>query len=89
MDDRYLETSPNLADAGQKVGRRPASVPRRDLEALGHPTSPIRAIRAKCLDCCVQDASEVRKCRQTDCPLWPYRMGTNVFHSRAGKRSHD
>lgn len=28
----------------------------------------------KCLDC-VYDPSEVRKCVQTDCPLWPLRMG--------------
>ena len=34
----------------------------------------LKAIRAKCLDC-AYIPSEVRKCVQTDCPLWPLRMG--------------
>lgn len=34
-----------------------------------------QAIRAKCLDCCCGQASEVRKCTVTNCPLWIYRLG--------------
>ena len=41
------------------------------------PTTPIRAIRAKCLDCCANQAQEVRLCPCYDCPLYPYRMGHN------------
>jgi len=37
--------------------------------------TPIKAIRAKCLDCCCQQMAEVRRCPSTDCPLWEYRMG--------------
>lgn len=37
--------------------------------------TPMRAIRAKCLDCSSQQPSEVRKCTITQCPLWPYRLG--------------
>lgn len=37
--------------------------------------TPIKAIRAKCLDCCCDQMSEVRLCPATDCPLWEYRMG--------------
>jgi len=37
--------------------------------------TPIKAIRAKCLDCCCDQMSEVRRCPATDCPLWEYRMG--------------
>lgn len=33
------------------------------------------AIRARCLDCCNHQLSEVRLCPATDCPLFPYRMG--------------
>jgi hypothetical protein len=43
---------------------------------------PLKAIREKCLDCCVGQHSEVRRCRITDCSLWPYRMGKNPFHER-------
>ena len=39
--------------------------------------SPLRAIRAKCLDCCLGSKDEVRLCPATDCPLYPYRMGKN------------
>jgi hypothetical protein len=39
--------------------------------------SPLKAIRAKCLDCCAEQPSEVRLCPSENCPLWPYRMGHN------------
>ena len=45
--------------------------------------TPIRAIRAKCLDCCCGSAQEVKLCPITDCPLYPYRMGHNP--NRKGK----
>ena len=34
-----------------------------------------KAIRAYCLGCCCDSASEVRKCPTVDCPLYPYRLG--------------
>ena len=37
--------------------------------------TPIRSIRAKCLDCCCGSAMEVRLCPAANCPLYPYRMG--------------
>ena len=37
--------------------------------------TPIKSIRAKCVDCCCGDLKEVRQCPITECPLWPYRMG--------------
>lgn len=37
--------------------------------------TPIKAIRAKCKDCCCGDNREIRECTITDCPLHPYRMG--------------
>lgn len=37
--------------------------------------TPIKAIRAKCLDCCCGSALEVRLCGATDCPIYPYRLG--------------
>lgn len=39
------------------------------------PSSPIKSIRAKCLDCMCNNAAEVRRCPSVDCPLYPYRMG--------------
>ena len=37
--------------------------------------TPMRAIRAKCIDCCCGQRAEVRQCTAQRCPLWPYRMG--------------
>lgn len=37
--------------------------------------TPIKAIRAKCLDCCCGQVAEVRLCIDEECPLWEYRMG--------------
>ena len=37
--------------------------------------TPIKAIRAKCLDCSCGEKKEVRLCPIERCPLWPYRMG--------------
>ena len=39
--------------------------------------SPLKAIRAKCLDCTAEQPQEVRLCPSENCPLWPYRMGHN------------
>lgn len=45
-----------------------------------HSKKPLlKVIREKCLDCCVDQPSEVRKCHITACSLWPYRMGENPF----------
>lgn len=46
------------------------------------PPTPLKAIRAKCLDCVCFQPSEVRKCPAKECPLWPFRMGRNP--NRAG-----
>ena len=37
--------------------------------------TPIKAIRAKCIDCCCGSYKEVRLCTVIDCALYPYRMG--------------
>jgi hypothetical protein len=37
--------------------------------------TPLKAIRAWCLECSGQNAAEVRRCPKTDCPLYSYRMG--------------
>lgn len=37
--------------------------------------TPIKAIRAKCLDCSCGQIKEIRECSDKNCPLFPYRMG--------------
>lgn len=58
------------------------------LDDTSHPRghtkkSLLKVIRAKFLDCCGDQPSEVKICHITDCSLWPYRMGKNPFHTRS------
>lgn len=39
--------------------------------------TPVKAIRAKCLDCCCDQRDEVKLCPVKTCPLWAYRLGKN------------
>ena len=39
------------------------------------PTTPMKAIRLKCLDCCAGQLLEINKCHIEKCPLWKYRTG--------------
>ena len=41
--------------------------------------TPIKAIRAKCLDCAAGSSNEVRLCTVKGCALHPYREGTKPF----------
>jgi hypothetical protein len=79
----YLEPSPYAADRGEIIGVSPLNLSRKDILALGHPTTPMQAIRANCLDCCNGSPAEVRKCTAIGCALWPLRMGKNVYHASA------
>ncbi len=41
--------------------------------------SPLKAIRAKCLECSGDYINEVRECPITDCPLYAFRFGKNPY----------
>jgi len=53
--------------------------PRRDRAA----TSPLAAIRAKCLDCCCGSFKSVKFCT-VGCALWPFRFGKRPATIRKG-----
>lgn len=52
---------------------------KKNMESL----TPIRAIRAKCLDCSNGSPREVKICVSGACVLYPYRLGEQP--SRKGK----
>lgn len=56
-----------------RLGKRPD----KDTAYEGTVLTPIRAIRARCLDCSGFIPSEVRHCFLPGCVLHPYRMGKN------------
>ena len=80
-----LMPSPFEADAGHLIGRDPRDVSAAEfLHHLPDAATGLRAIRAKCLDC-AHTASEVRKCVQHTCPLWPLRMGVKPLGLREAR----
>ena len=54
-------------------------------EAGHKPQSPLRAIRAKCLDCSCYQLNEIRLCEATGCALWPFRAGRHPWIVEAKK----
>jgi len=67
----------------ESIGRDPRDMTNDELIALGHQKMPVLdAIRARCIDCCANQISEVRKCVAVACPSWPYRMGTNPWREK-------
>ena len=77
--DDYLAPSPIQDDGGHQIGRLPQEIPIDVLRELHVPENPVKAIRAKCIDCSGGSATEARKCVAFKCPLWPFRMGRNPF----------
>jgi hypothetical protein len=58
-------------------------------EASHGPQSPLRAIRAKCLDCSCYQIGEVRLCEAIKCPLWPFRAGRHPWLAPREKTPSD
>ena len=77
-----LEVSADNIDGGELVGKDPRRVPSEILSLNHRARNPLDAIRERCLNCCCQQPSEVRKCVSVNCPSWPYRMGTNPFRAK-------
>lgn len=46
-------------------------------------TTPLNAIKIKCLDCSCGSSKEVRLCPVSDCVLFPFRMGKNPFRKKS------
>lgn len=47
------------------------------MEHIETAATPLKAIRAKCLDCSCGSTKEVRECELIKCALHPYRNGRN------------
>lgn len=45
-------------------------------------TNPVKAIRAYCLNCCLESAFEVAHCAADECELWEFRMGKNPYRTK-------
>lgn len=48
--------------------------------------TPIKAIRAKCIDCCCGSEKEVKLCQLEKCPLHPFRFGRDPGRKGSGNK---
>ncbi len=78
VNDLFHEISSSKNDSGELASRVPLDILSLNFSAQ----NPVKAIRTRCIDCFCGDKSEVRKCVATDCPSWPFRMGTNPFRKK-------
>ena len=44
-------------------------------KAITGALTPLKSIRANCLDCCAGSPKQVATCQIERCHVWPYRMG--------------
>ena len=47
--------------------------------------TPLKAIRAKCLECSNNQPKEVRLCEMVNCPNYMYRFGKNPSRKGIGR----
>ena len=45
-------------------------------------TNPVKAIRAKCLECSNDSTIEVKECNIKNCALYPFRFGKNPYRTK-------
>ena len=65
------------------IGMNPLFLEGVQLEVAGvERTTPLKAIRSHCIDCCCGNKAEVRRCVAVKCALWHLRMGANPFQRR-------
>lgn len=48
--------------------------------------SPVKSIKKFCYECVGRSARERELCNDTDCPLFPYRLGNNPNRRGIGGR---
>lgn len=51
-------------------------------------TSPLKAIRAFCIDCQGGAVREIKSCTAPKCPLYAFRMGKNPYRKRELSPEH-
>jgi len=49
----------------------------REIRIFHNIPSIYKGVRKKCIECVCGSMHEVRMCRLSDCPLWPFRFGRN------------
>lgn len=53
-----------------------------ETKEIKYEKSPVRAIRAKCVECFGGEVRQVANCSSPKCPLYPFRFGKNPYTNR-------
>ena len=74
-----------------RMGKDPyhTKVGERKQPQEGQPCNRKRAIRAKCLDCCLDSDNEVRLCPADTCPLWEFRLGNDPYRKPPSEKQRE
>jgi hypothetical protein len=51
--------------------------------------SPLKAIRAHCLECVCGSREEVRQCTDESCWLFPFRLGKNPYRKPPSEKKRE
>ena len=83
MDRRdFLEISPFQADEGELIGKDPSDMPSEILSLKFRAQNPLKAIRAKCLDCCCGNAARFASVWRLIVPRGPFAWANNPFRKK-------
>jgi hypothetical protein len=75
-----LKAKPKKEKAVPKSkARKTTTPPKPKKDTLETPRTPLKAIRAKCLDCSCFSHSEIDGCLIKGCPLYPFRFGKDPY----------
>lgn len=96
--DHLSRTKDTLGKYGQRTGgyetdpartidqggqpENPSISPPEKLQGGHNATTPMQALRRKCIDCTAGEYSRITGCRKFDCQLFPLRMGRRPKGSR-------
>lgn len=65
---------------GRVIGKEPDAMSYRELQAAGHTAEPMGvAVVKMCRQCAGGDDRKVYECTANECPLWPFRQGSNPW----------
>lgn len=52
------------------------------IRSISERKSPIKSMRANCLECMGNSSQAVKECASSNCHLWPYRLGIDPWRKK-------
>lgn len=77
-----VAVAPEALVKGDKKETENQAAERIETKYLARAVTPLKAIRAKCVQCQGGKVKEIAKCQAKTCALWPFRMESNPYHGK-------